>query len=318
MIEKIKFVLSAARKAGVIFDCFHNRKYKSNRLLGEILRNTHSIEKGLSLSNPRLGFGVAKIEEAFGYCQEYEVIEGTMEVTPIIMFRDALVAYLVFHQERYFSDSGIEKVRSIEKVISSRLSCPCKNMGGYMIVNKHLYTSEEQETMIRLFNDRHSVREFAHTPIVEDDLRKAIQLAMRCPSACNRQNYRLHVIEKEKFNLLNGWLDGVGGFSDDVETFLLITGRMSDFRYTEEYQYLLSPIVFASYLTLTLQMYGIGCCFIQRTLVPSKKNENMKKKLSIPKDEQIVCALGIGNYKDTYKVPVSYRLTYDDIVTFVK
>ena len=317
MFKKIRFILSSAYKTLIIYNYLHDRKFKANRLIGEILRNTHSIEKGLSIENPRLGFGVAKIEDAFEFCQEYEALKGTMEVTPIIMFRDALVAYLAFHQEKKFSDSGVEKVRSIEKKISDRLSCTCKQMGGYMIVNKHLYTSDEQETMSRLFNDRHSVREFAHTPIVEDDLRKAIQLAMRCPSACNRQNYRLHVIEKEKFNLLNGWLDGVGGFSDDVEKFLLITGRLSDFRHTEELQYLFSPIVFASYLTLTLQLYGIGCCFIQRTLVPSRKNETMKKVLSISKDEQIVCALGIGNYKEKYKVPVSYRLSFDDIVTIV-
>lgn len=40
-------------------------EYKSRRLEGEIIRNTHSIEKGLSLESVRMGFGYKKIQEAF-------------------------------------------------------------------------------------------------------------------------------------------------------------------------------------------------------------------------------------------------------------
>ena len=315
MIERFRFLVSTVRKASIVYACLHDKKFVANRLLGEILRNTHSIEKGLSIENVRLGFGIAKIKEAFGFCCKYENLTGTMNVIPIMMFRDALVSYLTFHEENRFTNTDILEVQEIVNHLSSRLSTTFEHKGGYSKIERKYYTAEEQDTMCRLFEDRHSVREFAHTPIDENDLNKAIKLAMRCPSACNRQNYRLYIIDKNKFSLMKGWMDGIGGFANDIEKILLVTGRMSDFRHTEELQYLISPTVFASYLTLSLQIVGIGCCFIQRTIVPSRRNESMKSVLSIPADEQIVCALGIGNFKESYKVPISYRLPYNEIVT---
>lgn len=59
-LTKLRFLLNSLKNASRIYNILNDRKFKNNRLLGEILRNTHSIEKGLSLENVRLGFGVKK------------------------------------------------------------------------------------------------------------------------------------------------------------------------------------------------------------------------------------------------------------------
>ena len=48
---------------------------------------------------------------------------------------------------------------------------------------------------------------------------------------------------------------------------------------------------------------------------PNKKWAELAKGLMIPGDEQVVCALGIGNLKARYKVPVSYRFPETTIAT---
>ena len=148
-----------------------------------------------------------------------------------------------------------------------------------------------------------------------DDLFKAIKLAHHCPSACNRQGYRVHIVSKSNFTVINNWFDGVGGFADELDKVILITGNLSTYRFGETMQYVVSSSVFAAYLTLALESLGIGCCFIQRTLVITDEWKRVRSELHIPEDEQIVCALGIGNLMEEYKVPVSHRLSIDTIVT---
>ena len=42
-----------------------------------------------------------------------------------------------------------------------------------------------------LFNTRHSIRQFGEDKVKIEDIKKAIELAQRAPSACNRQAVRV-------------------------------------------------------------------------------------------------------------------------------
>lgn len=317
IVKKIRFMLSAAKKAGIIYNLFTQKEFESSRLLGEIVRHTHSIEKGLSLENVRLGFGYAKIKDAYSFIQRYGQLNRTIDVEQIRMFVGALSNYLEFHESKGAHNSVINDISTIYHKIKEKLPEPAEIYGGIQIIEKPSYDNNVRKQIQRVITERHSVREFDKTPVSESALKAAIELAMHCPSACNRQCYRVYIIDHKTFPLLDGWLEGVGGFADDLDKMLLITGRISDYRPTEQLQYIVSPAVFAGYLTITLQTYGIGCCFIQRPLLPDKNETAIARKLHISDDEQAVCVLGIGNLKDKYKVPVSHRLAYDKIVSRV-
>ena len=110
-----------------------------------------------------------------------------------------------------------------------------------------------------------------------------------------------------------GNLEGIGGFADSVDKFLLIAGVQSAYRPGEKNQFAVSAAMFAGYLSLALHAYGIGACAVQRSLFPDKKYDELRLRYNIGKDEQIVIMLGIGNMKDKVKVPVSYRWSLDKI-----
>lgn len=314
IIDKLKYMLMAAYKAGQIYDISTSNRFLSNRLLGEIVRNTHSIEKGLSLENVRLGFGYIKIKSAISFIKKYEQLNSDIYNEKIQMFMDALAAYLEFHNAKEFSDDHIEEIRREYNELMSNYDYKQEQYGGIKIINRPSYNKNEVAFFERVVSERHSVREFDGSPVPEDLIKKAINLAMLCPSACNRQCYRVNIIHKNNFCRLEGWMDGIGGFADDLDKMLLITSRISDYRPSEHLQYIVSPAVFAGYLTLSLQVYGIGCCFIQRPVLPNKKYNEIANFFSIPEDELAICILGIGNLKPEYKVPVSHRLNYNEIV----
>ena len=317
-INRLKYLKKVVQEANVFFDMSNDPSYENNRLLGEIIRNTHSIEKGLSLENVRMGFGLSKIQDACGYIDKYHNNGGDMKAAPLFMFRDALSKYLAFHKEKNFHNQTIDKVSRLVEGLNKTIAASDTVYGGILSFEKPNYTIDEYNAFVKIVNDRHSLREFDSTPVDRVKLRNAIELAMRCPSACNRQCYRLYILEHEDFQLLSDWIGGTGGFDKDLDKLILITGKTSVYKLQEQYQHVVTSSIFAGYLSLTLQANGIGACVIQRSLFPNKSWNNVKTNLNIPGDEMPVCCIGIGNFKEVSKAPVSYRLGYDEIVTSIK
>ena len=316
LIDKIKFMCLSALYAGRVFELQSDSRFERNRIEGEIKRNTHSIEKGLSLEKPRMGFGIAKIKEASQLIERYFQLGGSKDAEPVLMFVSSLRTYLIFHQNNKFSNESVKEIKGIYDRLSSKLGYADTKMGGVLQVTKPQYSEQEKIAFEKLFNDRHSIREFDHTPVDEVKLKHAIELAMRCPSACNRQCQRCYIVDKKQIDKL-GNLSGIGGFAEDVEKFIVITGRISDYRKDEYMQWVVTGSVFAAYLTLALQTEGIGACFVQRSLIPSNGKDDVYSKLGIPEDEQMICLIAVGNVKENYIVPQSYRLSTEYIVKYV-
>ena len=170
--------------------------------------------------------------------------------------------------------------------------------------------------MSSLINERHSVRDFSKAPVPMELLRSACELALHAPSACNRQGTRIYILSEQKKDLLDEWLSGVGGFAEEVDKYIIITAKVSVYRFEEacQFQYVVSPAILAGYLSLSLQSLGIGACLIQRPLVRTGSWVNFSKKLGIADDEQIVLMIGVGMLKSEYNVPISNRLDYKTMV----
>lgn len=309
ILEKIKYVKNAASSAARIYDILNSPDFANERYLGEILRYTHSVEKGLSLENVRYGFGYDKIKEAFLFVKKYKQNNGDMKAEPLLMFRDVLNFYLSYHKKKGYSSEKLKEIENIYSELSEELNSPVNGYGGTYKVCKKIYSEEEKKTLYSLFENRHSVREFSKESVDEKDLKEAIRLASRCPSACNRQCYRIHIVDKNDFKLVNNWFDGVGGFADDLDKMLFITGKMSVYRPQEIHQWIVTGSIFAAYLSLSLEIFGIGCCFIQRPVIPNKQWDVVANRIGAASDEQLVCCMGIGSVKEEYVVPISHRLT---------
>lgn len=315
IFKKIQYLKNAVRNANYYWSLLHDDKFLNERYLGEILRNTHSLEKGLSLENIRKGFGLAKVQETYSIILNYKSNGGNMSAEPLVMFVAALKAYLNYHKSANFSNENICKITKMYKELSPLVLTKKDSYGGTLKISRKNFNEREQDIIARLFNSRHSMREFCNSPVDDDKLKMAIELAMRCPSACNRQCYRLHIINKESFHLLDNWFEGIGGFADELDKMLFVTGKVSVYRMEELHQWIVTGSIFASYLTLSLEANNIGCCFVQRPILPDPTWNKIAITIGASEDEQLICCLGIGTLKAEYTVPISHRLDYDKIVS---
>jgi nitroreductase len=312
-LKKIKFILKSMKIAWIQSSILSNSAFILNRLRGEIIRNTHSIEKGLSLEHVKLGFGFIKIKDTTNYISKFLDNGGSWDDISIKMFFSALKEYLAFHKKNGFSNKDIKWINQYYETNYHKVLY-FDNYGGIQVVKKLSFSDEERHLVKRIFYTRHSAREFTKEPINEEHLKQAIEMAMHCPSACNRQCYRCYIVDKNNFTKLGDWLSGSGGFASELDKVLVVTGNISVYRPEEMQQWLITGSIFASYLSLSLHVFDIGCCFMQRYVIPQKGNSSIMNRLGIPLDEQIICCLGIGNLKDEYKAPISHRFDYTDIV----
>lgn len=289
-----------------------SKDMQKERLEGEIIRNVHSIEKGLSLKEPRSGFGVKKVKYIFSLLEDYKKCNKYDE-TLLYFIKDALKSYMDFHNNIGYSDSNIVWIgEQYDKFLKTLADADEKYAGIEFLSKKDMDFDLSQ--VENLFNTRHSIREFSGEPVDDDTIRKAVKLAQRAPSACNRQAVRVYSVSgKTLVNEIGASLEGMGGFVNDVDKFLMVTGKKSAYNNSEKNQYIVSAAIFSAYLSLTLHAYGIGNCVIQRPLSLGSGWEVIRKKYNIPADEQLVNLIAMGSYKDEMKVPMSKRLGFDKI-----
>lgn len=298
-----------------LYMSYHSHNYRQSQLLAEIIRNVHSIEKGLCIENPRLGFGVKKIHVMFDLVDEYLTKEYDKTRPELQMVLSSLNDYIAFHEEKSFHSNEIEGIKSkISEFAALLKENEAVKYGGCLsseVIKR--FGSVDDVLLKEVLYNRHSIRKFSKIPIEERDLLAAINMANRCPSACNRQTTRVYIIGKEKIDILKGWLDGIGGFVDSVDKFLIITGKTSAFNDGEIYQHVVNASIFTGYLSMCLTAFNIGNCVVQRPLLYSRKWRRFAKDNGIPGDENIVCMMAVGNYEDNFRVPVSYRMPVEMI-----
>lgn len=294
------------------------RKYSKEKTAewykNRILKTSHSIERGLSLSNCRYGFGADKIKGLINMCEEYAAFDGA-DKHVISIAVGVLNAYFAFNQMNAYSDEALTKNEEAFKAFLEKgaRDIEKEGFGGVQeyIPSQVKVSFEELENCI---TTRHSIRQFKQEPVNQEALKEAIALALRAPSACNRQATRVHILGKEKFSLLSDFLAGTRGFLEEVDKILIVTGKLSAYEIGEKYQYIVSPSIFVGYLSLTLHAKGLGACILQRDLLRTQKWEKLAGNIGAQEDEQLVCMLAVGVPKDNIQVPVSKRLQYEDVV----
>lgn len=292
---------------------FTRKVYHLDRQAAELIRNSHSIEKGLSIKEEeiRLGFGHAKQLEMLDRIALLKSSPEAYHQEAVKMALATLNSYVLYHQARDYTDDVIEEIKQTLSKFMDQIKT-WDTCGGVLEYQAPTAPLDEQ-TIQQLFFTRHSIRDFDDTPVDQELIKQAVRMAQRCPSACNRQAVRVYNISKSDDATMEAWLSGSGGFAGHIQNFLMITGKITAYRFGELSQFLVSASMFAAYLSLALHALGLGNCVIQRRVEWSKAWEDIKKRYNIPDDEQVICVIGVGNLKPTTKVPVSHRLPVEVI-----
>lgn len=272
----------------------------------DLLQLSHRLEKGLLIKNPKPMWGWEKAYRIV------ELLKTNSDEFSSVTANAVLSAYLDAKSKSFCQE---DKDKCAEFLIQTGFRpVSFEGVGGTMTVKSPNFSESEQAVIRRMFDTRHSCRKFADRHVSDEDIEEAVRMALRCPSACNRQPFRVYAIDPAKLAKQLG-RDRLQYEGDRT---LVVTGDVRAFTSGELLDWIVSPSIFAGYLTLSLHSLGIGSCVVRKDLVKnSGYNDAIRVITDMDESEQIVLEMFIGYYKDEMMVPCSYRQTDQGITSII-
>ncbi|WP_243386611.1 nitroreductase family protein [Bifidobacterium primatium] len=187
--------------------------------------------------------------------------------------------------------------------------------GGAMVIRSSDKRHNDSLTFTQLMEKRHSVREFADESVSASEITKAVDIAMRTPSVCNRQPTRVHIITNPQ--LIRHAMPLQGGFRGYPmpPALVLITADNQAFMNQDERnEGYTDGGLFGMSLLLALEEQGLAACPLN-TMLPMKRDEATRKLLGVPDSEFLVMYIAVGHFRDEVMTCKSQRFAADSIVT---
>jgi nitroreductase len=280
------------------------------QLRSEITALYHTVEKGLSYSSPRPGFGIQNVNRLLLYVRMYRQRYGDDDVT--LTVDGVLESYISFCQQ----NGGIPRWLS-QQMLDVQLSSTSAHQGGAKVVSRRDIEKAARVNFKVFCEQRYSVRHFSSVAVDDYVVKAAVSIAQKTPSVCNRQCWRVHVFsgEEDKRQVLE-CQSGNRGFGHEASRVLVVTSDLQPFAGTHErYQSWIDGGMFAMSLVYALHSFGLGTCCLNWS-VNAKMDKRLKQVAEIPSSENVIMMIAVGNLVEEFKVACSTRRTPDSILSW--
>lgn len=300
-----------------LYDTKHLRRVLKNQSLKDSLERQitvsyHSIEKGLCKSNFRYGFGNTALNNLMNSIRKFRS-NGFPEESD--KYKTALSVLKAYIDKHFDSNVNIDAIREFYEIYKSKTINT--NLGGTIEYYAKDFINISSLDFISLVNKRTSVRNYSDEEIDINDLYKAIKISMKSPSACNRQPWRIRIINN--IDLINQLISLQGGLSGDgmnLKSLIIITTIQNYLSFPKErYQGFIDSGMFSMTLIYTLTQLGYATCPLNSNF-SIKIDKTIKKILKIRLDESLVMFISVGRYPNIFKSPVSQRDSLNSIVKY--
>ncbi len=278
------------------------------RKIEPVLRvEVHALEKGMSIGDVRPGFGKAKAEEFMTHLQRYYDVGGRKDFVNECC--SILNKYI-----RYNENLGAEMSEVERKFLlfCDKNQVKLYDFGGVKEIEEQSVKESLKKDFSFFSQTRYAVRDFGDSIITMEQINEALKLAEKTPSACNRQSWKIHVysgndVRSKMFNLQGG----NKGFSDDMQYAILICGDMNYYRFYELSQVYVDGGLYA--MNLMYALHYCGAATIPLTMSKRiKKLRKLSMKMNLPESEMPILLIGVGSYKNRFKVAKSERIPFNE------
>ena len=278
-----------------------------------ILRENHVIEKGMSMQNPRKGFGQEKVAHLLGRLSEYYNLYGKVDEDFLRYPLSTVLAYI-----EYSHSNGVQMPEIEAAFETLRAELPSLNIiasrAGIQTMTKEDLLCACDNGFESLLKSRHSLRYFSTEPVGQDVIEKALAMAQRTPSACNRQGWHTHVFKGEESVRLMYWQEGCRGCEEGFRQSILVTANLKAFLSHEVFQAYIDGGLYAMNLVNALHSLGVGT-------IPLSCGFSLEKlkyldQFGIPEYEIPILIIAFGNVEDEFHYAVSTRKQIDKTNTF--
>lgn len=290
--------------------CRYNASIRTNRdrqkMQYTILRENHIIEKGMSMRNTRRGFGQAKVTTLLEHLLQYNRLFGTADKSFLDYPLSTIKAYIAYQHRDGVDIAAIEDT-FMQLCREAGLDADALQLPAGIEMCKAADLKQQARADFQsLLYSRHSMRYFQDELPSRELLEKALELAARTPSACNRQAWHTHIYFGDESHELLRMQDGCRGFYDDIHCSIVVTADMKGFLGHEPFQCYVDGGLYAQNLINALHYVGLGtiplsCGFMTDKLLA------MQRRFGIPENETMVVIIGTGVMPDEMKIAISTR-----------
>ncbi|WP_197061776.1 nitroreductase family protein [Ureibacillus manganicus] len=273
----------------------------------------HKIEKGLSLPNPRVGFGEENVEYLLSKLENY-VDKYHWDDTSIITL-NTLYAYYDFNKDNnLILDDLFNRIEKLSRTLPKENTL---STGGIIELKK-----EQIDKSGINFKDfaysRYSIRDFAPGDVNLELIKESVQIAQKTPSVCNRQSSKVYVYSDEviKKEVLK-YQNGNAGFGDRASKILIVTCELKDFRgVIERNQSYIDGGMYSMSLIYALHSLGVGTCALNLS-VTNETEQALKRVARIGESEVLLMMIAVGNLPERLKVAASPRREAEEVMTVI-
>jgi len=260
----------------------------NRRLHYDILLLAHTVEKGLSVSKPRKGFGTNKINQLLNFLGHYDERWGNF---PMEKAYGCLKSYVDWHASVNF-DLGQLGVKIQEYLTRCELlSLTPKGGVKHIACGTTAPAPEFQQSLLSRF----SCRRFEPVKVTESDLSYIASVAARTPSQCNRQSSRVHYYsDREKIDQLLRLQGGAEGFRESVYNLFLVSSEMSAWSGVKaRSQAYVDGSLTAMQVLNACQSLGLGACPLNLA-VTNIREKNICDAGGISRGERLIMMIAFG------------------------
>lgn len=285
-------------------------KLGDEQLLARMTMLAHGVEKGFAYRERKKPFFVEKFP-LFLDLVEIAVGRGIPRTGyQITMAVNALRAYSAVHHDEEFLRAHQERVA---KLLNELEDLPEADPVALLNESRNPLTSELFQSF---FESRWSVRSFADRDVPVEEVEAAVQVAMKTPSVCNRQPWRLRILmEKSAIDKALSLQNGNRGFGHEAAGLLIIGTDLRCFvGSTERNEPFIDAGLFSMSVMLAMHARGIGSCPLN-WCVESSKDEQLARQLEFPDWFRVAMFIAYGYpSSEDCKVARSMRAGVKDIL----
>ncbi|MGN0235891.1 MAG: nitroreductase family protein [Paludibacteraceae bacterium] len=312
LCEKIICILKLETEALHYTVCLlrYNASIRTNRDIKKmqytLLRENHVIEKGMSMRTPKRGFGQQKVIALLHRLRKYYDLYGIEDKDFLIYPLSTIKNYIAYTEANGVSIPTIKHLFETLLTYTNIHSDQLVTCGGVKRINKKDILENNGGSFEDLLYSRHSIRYFAKDLPDKSIIEKALILAQQTPSACNRQSWKTHIYFGEQSHQLLRMQGGCNGFEDEIPCSIVISADMRAFLSYEPMQCYVDGGLYAMNLINALHYLGLGTIPLSLGFYHNKLSK-IKTMFHIPKEEALICIVGVGNLLESFNVAESYR-----------
>ncbi|WP_194422080.1 polysaccharide pyruvyl transferase family protein [Microbacterium abyssi] len=277
--------------------------------------HAHAIEKGLSRSDFRAGFGKIAVP---GLAKEMNAWLAAGRGVDDPFLQSSAAVMKTYFERHDLLKADVSQFRQLFSEASQGLIDDITHQEGGVVpadqIREITSETDTDRSFIDVMYGRRSVREFTSKSVSDADIARAVQIAMQAPSVCNRQGARVHQFEDPR--IIKSVLDIQGGFSgyQMPPRLLLVTADLDAFLFApERNQPFVDGGLFMMSLLLGLTQVGLGSCSLN-TAMGTEKETAIRKIIDIPDHEVFISFIAVGHYDEKVLVPRSKRTDMDHVL----